>query len=146
MFWFVFFWILCVAGLDAAKRWIPNFLSLGGAVVALLWLVLHGHTLFGHPWLDGLAGFALALLFTVPGCVLRMMGAGDVKFLAAFGLMAGWQAVLVAVAIGGLVSIVFVVIWKNLVLLGWMRDKGKKRFLPMGLFFGVGMIAALLRV
>ena len=100
-----------VAGVAACTdlRWrrIPNGLTLGTALVGLALNV----------WLTGasggvtaLLGLLLGLALLLPFYVLRAVGAGDVKLLAALGAVLGPQA-LIAVAlygavVGGLMSAV----------------------------------------
>jgi prepilin peptidase CpaA len=98
------------AGLGAAwdfrVRRIPNWLTGGALLVGLL----------VNAWLSGvtgvalaLAGAALGLAVLLPFYAMRVMGAGDVKFLAALGALVGPKA-LVSVAVyggicGGLLSL-----------------------------------------
>jgi prepilin peptidase CpaA len=98
-----------VAGVAACfdLRWrrIPNWLTLGAAVLGLA----------ANVWLSGLtggltalSGLALGLALLLPFYVLRAVGAGDVKLLAALGALLGPQA-LISVAlygavVGGLMS------------------------------------------
>lgn len=91
---------------DLRTRRIPNSLTLGAAVVALVF----------HAAVHGLAGFGLsaagwlvgaALFF--PVFALRGMGAGDVKLLAAVGAWLGpgdvlWVALITSIA-GGILGI-----------------------------------------
>jgi prepilin peptidase CpaA len=100
-----------VAGVAACAdlRWrrIPNWLTLG---TALLGLVLNV-ALAGLPGgLTALLGLALGLALLLPFYMLRAVGAGDVKLLAALGAVLGPQT-LVSVAlygaiVGGLMSAV----------------------------------------
>lgn len=136
-------WALFVAGFDLRRRRIPNFLSLGGALVALGWLATHGSSLLaGTPGEVALA-FALALLLTVPAYAAGWLGAGDVKFLAAFALMSGWQSLLVVVVVAGLVSAAFALLARGAAGYGWLADQTRKRHLPMGVFLALGMLVAV---
>lgn len=69
---------------------IPNAVSLGGALLALLLSLLLPS---GHP-VASLAGWLLGLFILLPFYALRAMGAGDVKLLAMAGAFAGPAGVL----------------------------------------------------
>src|SRR5919206_2942519 len=92
---------------DLRWRRIPNWLTLGTAILGLAVNV----ALAGGPGaLTALLGLGLGLALLLPFYVLRAVGAGDVKLLAALGAVLGPQA-LVSVAlygavVGGLMSAV----------------------------------------
>ena len=92
---------------DVRHRRIPNWLTGGALLIGLA----------GNLWLGGpqgalcsLAGAGLGLAILLPFYVLRTMGAGDVKLLAAVGALLGPQAVIsVAVysaLVGGIQSLI----------------------------------------
>ena len=101
--------VLVAAVYDLRFRRIPNWLSLSGLVLGL-----GLNTLFG-----GVAGLAHSLLgllcalgLYVVLYLLRAMGAGDVKLMAAVGALVGpraWLEILLATAlVGGIVSLLVV--------------------------------------
>ncbi|WP_321470819.1 prepilin peptidase [uncultured Paludibaculum sp.] len=78
--------VLIAAFCDIRSRNIPNWLTVGGVVAGLAL----------HPYLAGWAGlkfsgggFGLAVLMFIPLFVLRWLGGGDVKLMAAVGALAG---------------------------------------------------------
>lgn len=91
---------------DIKSRRIPNLLTFGGAAVGIAArLVLDGWT--GAAW--GLGGWTLGLLMLLPLFLLRGMGAGDVKLLAALGAWVGprlvaWTGLYGAIA-GGVLAV-----------------------------------------
>jgi prepilin peptidase CpaA len=93
---------------DLRARRIPNWLVAPALAVALpVQCALHGISEGALIWLGGcLTG---GLLF-LPGYLMRMMGAGDVKLMAAVGAFCGavgaFEIVVVASAIGGMFAIV----------------------------------------
>lgn len=100
--------VFCVAAAvsDLRTRRIPNLLNASGALCgAVLWTA--------HSGSEGLrsslagAGFGLGVLL-VP-FLLRMVGGGDVKFLAASGAIVGWPlawpAFLAGAGLGGVVAL-----------------------------------------
>lgn len=101
---------LC-AGWDLRERRIPNWLTVGGAVAGLGF----------HAWRAGTEGlgfagrgFALAFGVYLLLFLLRGMGAGDLKMMAAMGAIIGWSNWLLLFAlsavIGGLVALVTILL------------------------------------
>jgi len=77
---------LWIAWGDLRTRRIPNYLTLGTAVLGL------GYNLIFHGWpglLSGLLGLAAGFGFLILPYILGGMGAGDVKALAALGAWLG---------------------------------------------------------
>lgn len=145
----LFVWLLVCALQDIRQRQIANRLTLGAALLALLYLLWNGHTWLDAPAVQGFLALALVLLLTLPGYALGRFGAGDVKLLAALGL-ATEPAYVLGTLIGAGVSCV---IWLLLVPKFWplmsqgVRDRleyrgeklSKKQpfapFLLVGFFF-----------
>lgn len=82
----LFVWLIVCAVQDIRQRQIANRLTLGAALLALLYLLWNGHTWLGAPAAQGFLAFALVLLLTLPGYALGRLGAADVKLVAALGL------------------------------------------------------------
>lgn len=106
--------IVCVAGAyDLRYRRIPNWLNLTGVVLGLAFNSL----LAGwHGFFQALLGLALAFAIYFSLYLLRGMGAGDVKLMAAVGAIAGpvaWMGIFLVTALfGGVVSLVLI-FWKK---------------------------------
>ncbi|SAI72459.1 type 4 prepilin leader peptidase [Bordetella ansorpii] len=106
--WWAVFLAFNVAVIWCDLRWrrVPNALVLCGLFAQLLWLTAHAVSdappgVGAQGFSDALTAFALGLLFVV-FWKLRLMGAGDVKYLAVLGLVLGiwpWLMVLVFSAI-----------------------------------------------
>lgn len=109
--------VLVAAIYDARFRRIPNWLILSGLVLGL------GLNTLLYEWRGlrfSLLGLGLGLLVYFPFYLLRGMGAGDVKLMAAIGSIVGaanWFGIFVLTALlGGLVAIIL------LVMRGLLRD------------------------
>ncbi len=85
---------------DLTSHRIPNGLSLGGAAIALVYSSVIGGT---DGFLMAAGGFAVGLGLFLPFYLLRAMGAGDVKLLAAVGAFVG-PKLAVACAAGSLIT------------------------------------------
>ncbi len=78
--------VLVAGAYDLRFRRIPNWLNLSGIVVGCgLNTLLTGW----HGLVTALLGMVCALLVYIPLYLIRGMGAGDVKLMAAVGAMAG---------------------------------------------------------
>jgi len=96
---------------DMREHRIPNLLSLGGVLAGLL-MSAWFHGLDGL--LSGLGGMAVGFAILLPFYLLKGMGAGDVKLMAAVGAFMGPHQVLLAVglslaagSIAGIAMLVF---------------------------------------
>ncbi len=106
--------VLLAGAYDARYRKIPNWLSLSGLILGLgVNVLLSGWAGLGSAAL----GFGLAMLVYMPLYVIRGMGAGDVKLMAALGAIAGpqnWFGIFIVTAlVGGLVSLTAIIIKKR---------------------------------
>ncbi len=103
--------VLAAAAFDLHSRRIPNWLNLSGIVLGfglnILYFSVHGAVMAGE-------GMLLALAVYLPFYLLRGMGAGDVKLMAAVGAIVGpsyWMAVLILTALaGGVAGLVYAVL------------------------------------
>ncbi len=91
---------------DLKARVIPNWLTAGALLLALLL-----RTLMGESLVDGLTGAGLAFLVGLAFYVIRVIGAGDVKYLTAFGAIIGagriWPALLFITLAGGALALLW---------------------------------------
>lgn len=91
-------WFAACAYQDLTRLRVSNWLTLGGALLALLFLLLQGHTLTGHTAQAAAVAALLAALLSVPGYWLGKLGAADVKLLVALGLASSPLTVLATLA------------------------------------------------
>jgi len=102
---------LTAALYDLRLRRIPNWLNLSGIILGF---GLNTYFLAGRGATSASLGFLLALAVYTPLYLLRGMGAGDVKLMAAIGAIAGpanWFHIFLATALlGGVLSIFLIVL------------------------------------
>jgi prepilin peptidase CpaA len=84
---------------DLWIRRLPNALTFGAAAVALVYALATGGVA-GAAW--SIAGWAVGCAVLLPLFLLRGLGAGDVKLMAAFGAWLGPVTVLWAAAYGAI--------------------------------------------
>ena len=106
--------LVVAAAVDLRTMRIPNWLTLAGAVLGLVFSAAIPWELLGWRWgLQGMAwafgGMLVGILALLPLYVLRVMGAGDVKLMGVVGAFVGLQQILPAVltvfVAGGLVAL-----------------------------------------
>lgn len=102
--------VLGAAVYDVRSRRIPNWLSMSGV---LLGLALNAFLYQGWPGLKlSLQGLAMGFGVYFVLYVLRAMGAGDVKLMAAVGAIVGWRdwfgTFLITAIIGGMMALILV--------------------------------------
>jgi prepilin peptidase CpaA len=159
--------LVVIAGvIDYRSYRIPNWLTFGGALVGLASSTLvAGQPLDGFLW--ALAGLAAGLVVMIPLYALRVMGAGDVKLMAAVGAFLGFPAILYAVLFtfiaGGVAAVVFALAHKasrrmadNVGAIAWsmtlaamtgtspatsLKQAGSVGKLPYAISIGIGTIA-----
>jgi prepilin peptidase CpaA len=105
---------LAAAWYDVRIRRIPNWINLSGIILGLGLNLFFDH---GHGLLASLGGLLIASAVYVPLYILKGMGAGDVKLMAAVGAIAGpanWLVIFITTALlGGSLSLVLVVARKQ---------------------------------
>ena len=98
---------------DLRNRRIPNYLTFGSAALAIVYAaVTAGWAGLGF----ALAGWVVGILLFIPFFLLRGMGGGDVKFLAALGAWVGPASLLTITfytAIVGGVMAMAVILWRR---------------------------------
>jgi prepilin peptidase CpaA len=106
--------LLAAAATDLHSRRIPNWLTYGGAIAGLA--ISLGSNGPGPAWPSAMAGLLAGLAVLLPLHVLRVLGAGDVKLMAAAGVFLGPVDVLYAALFtfiaGGVAALVFVA-WRR---------------------------------
>lgn len=105
--------VIIAALYDIKARRIPNWLVLIGLACSLFYQVFSG---YGYGFLFWLIGLAVGFFSFLPLYVLRAMGAGDVKLIAAVGSFVGglaaFQTVILTLLAGGGLAL-FVMLWNR---------------------------------
>ncbi len=150
-------WASCAAWFDWRTRKLPNVLTLGGLLLAAIWLVWQGTSLSGGQPSSAWSALGVAALLTLPGYMFGKLGAGDVKLLMAMGLFTHMQALLSTFAVGALLGLMLG-FWPKIVALckdtlsvslgqpRWMSTQIAPvgRHIPYGTALAVGFVFALL--
>nr|CUV55918.1 conserved membrane protein of unknown function [Ralstonia solanacearum] len=76
---------------DLRSRRVPNWLVAVGLVLSIVLVKFGSVVALAYDWRDVWLGGAIALAGFLPLYALGWMGAGDVKFFAVAGLLAGWH-------------------------------------------------------
>ncbi len=135
-------------------------MSLGAWLVGLGVILLTGHSLLGAPASSALLAAGVALLATLPGYASKHLGAGDVKFLVATGLLSSWPLTLICFTVGAGLGVVAGLLSTRRQLLflivpaacqrpgtrfaNWAANPPPSRHIPMGTCWAAGFIVALL--
>jgi len=130
----VFSILLVIFMIDLRHMIIPN-----GLVVALLVIGVIG-TIYSGDYVSNLIGFfsVSSLLLVVAIVSKGGMGMGDVKLMAASGLILGWQSNILALMLGAIVGSII-----GIGLLGF-GVINRKQPIPFGPFLTVGIMMAVL--
>lgn len=147
--WWVLFilWNLLLAAADWRHRRIPNVLVIGGACLQLLWAGAAGlGTGWHYPplwpgWGMAVLGFLIALLF-VPLWVRRIMGAGDIKVIAIYGLIFGPSSLMYVLAAGSLLAGLHAVLY--LVVSRWRALSPRLRQVPYAAYLAIAAVSVAL--
>jgi prepilin peptidase CpaA len=103
--------MIAAAVYDIRYRRIPNWVTAGGVVLGIAINAVIGESA-GRGLLFALAGFGVAFGLYMALYILRAMGAGDVKLMAAVGALVGWKAwfgvFFVTAIVGGIMALLLV--------------------------------------
>ncbi len=126
----VLVWALGLAFWDGRYRRLPNLATWGAMAVGVFWIILMGRGFLGGTASAAFLGLLLGFFVLLPAYAFRLVGAGDVKFLMAIGMLGGATLVVQSYLLGmafALVPALFV----------WVRTQQKPRKVPLGLGFGL---------
>ena len=126
--------LTCVAFIDHDTMTIPD-----GLIVAVLILGAVAVFVDDAPWYEHLIGFFMISVFmlVLSLAIPQAFGGGDIKLMAACGLLLGWKNVIfaffVAILIGGIFAAFKVL----------RKEKGKKDLISFGPFLCMGVVTAM---
>ena len=134
--------LIVLAVIDERTQEIPIGLNIAIAVlgVARVILVLTKQATASGPWYEYVIGaFVVSGLFLIIVLVTkgRGMGGGDVKLMAAAGLLLGWKHILLAMMIGCILGSVIHIIRMNV-------NKKKEHVLAFGPYLAAGIYLTIL--
>jgi len=135
-------WCLGIGLADLYARRIPNSLTLGVCLIAMISLLVTGHALLGANWQSVALGALVSLLVTLPAYAAGWLGAGDVKLLLAMALVGGWYLTLFAFVVASLLAIMFAIAHVTLSRFNTHPIKPKKWF-PFGAALSAGLLCAI---
>ena len=157
--WLLALWACSICYFDARFRRIPNALLIPALVLACTMLLWRHTSLTGAPWTSALAAAGGAALVTLPGYLLRKLGAGDVKYLFVIGLLTSWPITLHTFMIAALMAGALALLWMSLPPLAaslprpwtrsgtaldlWLRIPLKERRMAFGSLLTVGLLGGL---
>jgi len=136
-------WAVALSIFDLKWRRLPNGLTLGGAGLAAVFIVVQGHSVLGASPSSALMAGLGALIVAMPFYGLGWLGAGDVKLMAAIGLIGGVKVLLAAFVLSSLLTLPYV-----FGLLARARWHGKNirsavGRIPQGVFLAAGLLTAM---
>ncbi len=106
-------WAALIGWSDCRHRKIPNLLSLSASMVGVAILLLSGRSFLGAPWPSACWGAAFAVAVTMPAYALGKLGAGDVKFLVAVGLLTSLEVTMTTFVVSSLLLGALAIMWLN---------------------------------
>jgi leader peptidase (prepilin peptidase)/N-methyltransferase len=126
--------LLVIFMIDLRYKIIPNGLVI---VVLILGIV---QTVLDKTYMNHIMGFFVmsGFLLIISIIVKGGMGMGDIKLMAAAGLLLGWQKIIVAMMVGSIVG--------SLIGIGLLAFKivKRKQPIPFGPFLAIGIMLAML--
>lgn len=130
-------WASLLALQDLRWQRLSNAGTWGGVVFGLLWLLFAGQSFLGGGVTASLLGLLLGFLLLLPAYTFRLIGAGDVKFLMAIGVLAGASFVARVYLLGTILALIPA-------LVRWLRTRRKPAKVALGFGYGSASVLFLL--
>lgn len=133
--------LICIFFIDLEHMLIFNRFTISILVLGIVIMLLDNNTSIWDHIIGGVSG-ALLFLGLYFGCILVLkkegFGFGDVKLVAAAGLMLGWQRLILAILIASILGSIVLLVIKHI-----KKDEDGKEY-PFAPFIVVGILTALL--
>lgn len=132
---------VAITGIDIDHRIIPDELSIGGLVVALILAPLRAGTwsgLFYALLAAALGAFMLLIVRVIGGMIFKKeaMGLGDVKLIAMIGAFVGWKNVLLTIFLASILGTI-----GGIIAIASSKQTREDRMIPFGPFLmGAGLV------
>ncbi len=127
--------LIVISIIDIRTYEIPFSLNVAIGILGIIRCILdYTHLLDYIIGFCAVSGFLLLLAILTKG---RGMGGGDIKLMAAAGLLLGWKNIVLALALGSIVASVFHITLMSV-------KKSKERVLAFGPYLSIGIFIAML--
>lgn len=131
---------------DYRQRRLPNSLTIGAAIAALVYLLIYGRSILGAPPLSAIGAGMGAILVFAPCLWLGWLGAGDVKMMSAIGFIGGINVLALTFVFSSLLTLpVVLFLWFKAYMTNQPSALSSLK-LPQGLFIALGLILTLFGV
>lgn len=128
---------------DCRYRRIPNSLTIGAALIAVVYLLIEGHSILGASTLSALTAGVGAILVFAPFLWSGWLGAGDIKMMSAIGFIGGTNTLAVTFVLSSFLTIpVVACLWLSAIAKNRQSTLSSLK-LPQGLFLALGLILTL---
>lgn len=141
---FLLVWAALAAGIDARYHRLPNWLTLGGLAAGGIYAVATGTSLLGGSPSNSAFAATIGFLLLLPAYLAGWMGAGDVKLLAAMGMLGGSKILLPTLVIGSLATGIAALVFLVLQTRPALGEVAVKRPLPYGVGLALGFAVSVL--
>jgi len=143
---------------DFRSRRVPNWLVAAGLVLSVVLVTCGPIWALAYDWHDVLLGGAIAFACFLPLYAVGWMGAGDVKFFAVAGMLAGWHGLvavwLIASLLSGIHALVILLLqrmdaaaptaWMAMrmvpALTRWQTAQAGRRGIPYAAYMAIGLL------
>lgn len=136
-------WGLGCAVMDYRQRRIPNSLTVGGTIVAIVYLLFDGNSILGASPASAISAGIGVILVSIPCLWLGWLGAGDVKMMSTIGFIGGVNTLILTFVFSSFLTIVAVLfLWLKAITKNQQSTLSNLK-LPQGIFLALGLILSI---